>query len=243
MTQLPPPQQTSLFERLLTVVFGQVGTDLLENLSQASQRLNDFVYVRVSGLSFIVLGARQTGKTTLIEWMRQNVRQLANFTPEPTAPGGERVGVFNTQIGSETMRVKPGRDVGGEYEMWETDWTDLFRTARPRGIVFLLDHNDVLTHKDALNFVLNLIEEEPDARRNLRAFTILVNKSDVWSRTTTLEKLMNTYSNEIKRLNQQAARLGYRTQIHSTSITEGLGVGHALESFFDTIRPQPKGSV
>jgi hypothetical protein len=35
------------------------------------------------------------------------------------------------------IRLKPTRDVGGEYEMWETDWVELFRETKPRGIIFL----------------------------------------------------------------------------------------------------------
>ena len=40
----------------------------------------------------------------------------------------------------------------------------------------MIDHTDVLKHKDALNFVMNMIEEE-DARRNLKAFLIVVTKA------------------------------------------------------------------
>ncbi|MDL1901092.1 GTPase domain-containing protein [Anaerolineae bacterium CFX9] len=235
---------TSLVETIVTAIFGQTGRDFLNNLtqslSQSRDSLNDFVYVRISGLPFIVLGARQTGKTTLIEWLRSNVSTLEGFDPAPTAPGGDHVGTFSAQVGSESMRLRPTRDVGGEYAMWETDWTELFQQVRPRGLIFLIDHQDVLTHKDALNFIMNLIEEDAEGRRNLKAFTLLVNKSDLWEETTTLEALMNQYSNEIRRLNNQAARLGYKTAIYSTSIVNGIGVDAAMKVFFNQIRPKPK---
>lgn len=235
---------TPILETLVTAIFGKAGKDFLDNLSsrltQTADGLSDFVYVRISGLPFIVLGARQTGKTTLIEWLRRNVSTLEAFDPAPTAPGGDSVGTFNAQVGSESMRLRPTRDVGGEHEMWETDWTELFQQTKPRGIVFLIDHTDVLTHKDALNFVLNLIEEDAAGRQNLKSLLLLVNKSDVWQGTTTLDKLMTQYSNEIKRLNNQAARLGYKTAIYSTSITNGVGVDDAMRQFFNTIRPKPK---
>jgi len=104
----------------------------------------------------------------------------------------------------------------------------------------MIDHTDVLTHKDALNFVLNLIEEEDAARRNLRSFLLLVNKSDLWQATTPLDKLMLPYSNEIRRLNNQAARLGYRVKIQSVSVINGTGVDDAMRAFFNWIRPLPK---
>lgn len=233
---------TNLFEQFFSAIFGSVSSSkLVTSLTQSADRIYDFVYVKVFGLPFIILGARQTGKTTLIEWLRQNVATLDEFQPAPTAPGGDPVGSFSSYIGDETMRLKPTRDVGGEYEMWETDWVELFRETKPRGIIFLVDHTDILKHKDALNFVMNMIEEEPDAKRNLKALMLLVNKSDLWLANTTLDKLMANYSNEIKRMHNQAERLGYQATIYSSSVTTGVGVRDAMRTFFNAIRPQPKG--
>lgn len=231
---------TSLIEQLFSAVFGTVGKEFIDNLAQSAGRVQDFVYVKVLGLPFIVLGARQTGKTTLIEWLRRNVDVLEAFDPAPTAPGGDRVGAFSTHVGTETMRLKPTRDVGGEYEMWETDWIELFRATHPRGIIFMIDHTDILTHKDALNFVMNMIEEETDAKRKLKGFLLLVNKSDLWSQEMSLDTLMQNYSNEIKRLRNQAERLGYKTWIQSSSVINGVGVEDALHTFFNAIRPRPR---
>jgi hypothetical protein len=85
-----------------------------------------------------------------------------------------------------------------------------------------------------------MIEEEGDAKRNLKAFMLLVNKSDLWLPDTTLDQLMQNYSNEVKRLHNQAERLGYKTWIQSTSVTTGVGVDDAMRTFFNTIRPRPK---
>jgi GTPase SAR1 family protein len=231
---------TSLIEQIFSAVFGTVGRDFVDSLARNAGRVQDFIFVKIFGLPFIVLGARQTGKTTLIEWLRENVDSLESFDPAPTAPGGDAVSTFSAHVGTESMRLKPTRDVGGEYEMWETDWIDLFRETRPRGIIFMIDHTDILNHKDALNFVLNMIEEETDAKRNLKAFLLLVNKSDLWLSETSLDKLMQNYSNEIKRLRNQAERLGYHTWIQSTSVITGVGVDEAVRTFFNTIRPRPK---
>lgn len=231
---------TSFIEQIFSAVFGTVGKDLMNTLSQRADKMYDFVYVKVFGLPFIVLGARQTGKTTLIEWLRQNVQSLEAFDPAPTAPGGDAVRTFSSQVGTENIRLKPTRDVGGEYEMWETDWVELFRETRPRGIIFMLDHSDVLVHKDALNFVMNMIEEEIDAKRNLKAVLLLVNKSDLWLGNTSLDRLMQNYTNEVKRLRNQAERLGYKTWTQSVSVTQGVGVDDAMRTFINIIRPNPK---
>ncbi len=231
---------TNLIDQFFSAVFGTVSSSKVFNsLAQSADRIYDFVYVKVFGLPFIVLGARQTGKTTLIEWLRQNVASLEEFQPAPTAPGGDAVGSFSSYIGDEMIRLKPTRDVGGEYEMWETDWLDLFRETKPRGIIFLLDHTDILKHKDALNYVMNMIEEE-DAGRNVKALMLLVNKSDLWLANTSLDKLMTNYSNEIKRMHNQAERLGYQATIYSSSVSTGVGIRDAMRTFFNAIRPQPK---
>jgi len=124
--------------------------------------------------------------------------------------------------------------------MWETDWVDLFREARPRGILFLIDHTNVHQHKDALNFVLQMIDDEPAARKSLRMFMLLVNKSDLWSGSRTLEELLGDYRNETRRLKSQAERLGYRYAIASASLITGAGVSSALTQFFNGIRPRPR---
>jgi hypothetical protein len=231
---------TNLIDQFFSAVFGTISSSKVFNsLAHSADRIYDFVYVKVFGLPFIVLGARQTGKTTLIEWLRQNVASLEEFQPAPTAPGGDTVATFSSYIGDEMIRLKPTRDVGGEYEMWETDWLELFRETKPRGIIFLLDHTDILKHKDALNYVMNMIEEE-DAGRNLKALMLLVNKSDLWLANTSLDKLMTNYSNEIKRMHNQAERLGYQATIYSSSVSTGVGVRDAMRTFFNAIRPQPK---
>ncbi len=231
---------TNLLDRLFTVVFGNVSSKFFDKVTQRVDQVYDFVYVKVLGLPFIVLGARQTGKTTLIEWLRENVSSLEDFSPAPTAPGGDAVGTFSSSIGDEMMRLKPTRDVGGEYEMWETDWVELFREAKPRGIIFMIDHTEILKHKDALNFVMNMIEDEKEAQKNLKAFLVLVNKSDLWLNQSPLDKLMAQYGNEVKRLGQQSERLGYKASIYSSSVTTGVGVREAMRTFFNSIRPQPK---
>ena len=48
---------------VLSTVFGALSS-FTEGLSQAFDIVVDFAYVKVLGLPFIVLGYRQTGKTT-----------------------------------------------------------------------------------------------------------------------------------------------------------------------------------
>lgn len=231
---------TNILDTLITIIFGSIST-VSRGLSQNLGTLEDFFYVKISGLSFIVLGARQTGKTTLIEWLRRNLASVGDFEPEPTAAGGDLVPGFSAQVDDgRYLKLKPNRDVGGEYAMWETDWIELFREAKPRGIIFMVDHTDAAMHKDALNFVLQMIDDEPEAARHLKALFVLVNKSDVWGVDMPMEELVAQYRNEQKRLRAQAERVGYKWSFMSTSVLTGAGMVEALRKFFNTIRPRPR---
>ena len=158
-----------------------------------------------------------------------------------TAAGGDAVPDFAARVDDHRyVKLKPTRDVGGEYAMWETDWLDLFREAQPRGILFMLDHTDIHLHKDALNFVLQMIDDEPAAARNLKAFTIIVNKSDLWGDEMSLDDIAQNYRNETKRLKRQAERLGYRWSISEGSVTNNRGILEAMREFFNAIRPKSK---
>lgn len=229
----------NIIETIITVVVGTI-TGVTRTVTTGVSVLEDFFYVRISGLSFIVLGARQVGKTTLIEWLKHNMKDITGFDPEPTAAGGDDIGDFVSKVGDTHMKLRPTRDVGGEYAMWETDWIDLFREAQPRGIIFVMDHTDVHLQKDALNFVMQMIDDEPAAAKSLKAFFVLVNKSDLWDHEQTLDDIMTHYRNEVKRLNAQAERVGYRYAITFGSLYTGRGVKAMMKEFFNVIRPKSR---
>jgi hypothetical protein len=229
----------NILDTLITIVIGTV-SGFAQVVNTTVSALQDFFYVKVSGVGFIVLGARQSGKTTLIEWLKNNMHTLDEFNPDPTAAGGEVVPDFTAKVGDQYMKLKPTRDVGGEYAMWETDWMDLFRAAQPRGIIFLIDHNDPVLHKDALNFVMQMIEDEPSTARHLKAFYILVNKSDLWGDAMTLDDILTNFRNEQKRLRGQSERIGYKYEIAEGSLATNRGVSEFMKKFFNTVRPKPQ---
>lgn len=229
---------SNILDTILTVIVGSV-TTAARAVTDGVSILQDFFYVKVSGMSFIVLGSRQTGKTTLIEWLRRNLSSIEDFEPDPTGAGGDVVPEFHSLVADEYIKLKPNRDVGGEYAMWETDWIELFRTAQPRGIIFMMDHSDVHLQKDALNFVMQMIDDEPSTARNLKAFYILVNKSDLWAEDTTLDEILHHYRNEQKRLKAQAERSGYKWSISEGSLATGRGVKDFMRQFLNAIRPRP----
>ncbi|MDX1992403.1 MAG: hypothetical protein SF029_08440, partial [bacterium] len=99
---------------------------------------------------------------------------------------------------------------------------------------------DVHLQKDALNFVMQMIDDEPAAAKHLKAFFILVNKSDLWSGETTLDAIMHHYRNEQRRMAKQAERVGYRYAVTSGSLMTGKGVRPMMKEFFNIIRPRPR---
>lgn len=231
---------SNIVDEILTVFLGTIN-GVSQSLSQGLAAVEDFFYVRLNGLSFVVFGSRQVGKTTLIHWLKANMRDITDFDPDPTGAGGVAVPDFQSRIPDEGhMKLKPTRDVGGEYAMWETDWVELFREAQPRGLIFMLDHGDVHLQKDALNFVLQMIEDEPEAAKNLRAFFVLVNKHDLWSEETSFDEIMHHYRNERRRLASLAERRGFKYAITYGSLETGKGVRPMMKAFFNTIRPASK---
>ena len=226
---------------------GRVVSGLFRSLAQLARTLADsfdtvvdFAAVRVFGLPFIVLGYRGTGKPTLIARLRKNLAALEGWDPDPTAAGGDPVRAFSAAVGADGagVKLKPRRDVGGEYAMWETDWIALFREAKPRGIIFLIDHTNPYQHKDALNFVLQMLDEEAAVRRPHKAFLLLVNKADLWQEEIALDALLEEYRNEIRRLKSQSERLGYECLVRQSSLLTGEGIDEALVAFFDAVRPR-----
>ena len=228
---------------ILLAILKSLAGLLPRSVTDGIEAVVDFAYVKVLGLPFVVLGYRQTGKTTLIEWLRQDMTFLEDFDPDPTAAGGDPVPAFTTRVDGDGMRLKLKRDVGGEYAMWETDWVDLFQQTRPRGVIFMIDHTGVLQHKDALNFVLQMIEDEEAARRYLKTFLLLVNKSDLWEDDMTMSEILDNYRNEMRRLKSQSQRLGYHYTIHNSSLVTEEGIREAMTAFLDSIRPKSRGVV
>jgi signal recognition particle receptor subunit beta len=113
----------------------------------------------------------------------------------------------------------------------------LLREAKPRGIVFMIDSNNPIAHKDAFNFTLQMIEEEIVAAKNLKVFMVLVNKSDLWGDEKSMDEVLEDYRPEMRRLNHQAQKMGYKVFTFSTSLKTGEGVKDAMDRFFNKIRP------
>ncbi len=229
----------NFFDNIISVVVGTI-SGVTGAVRGTTDILSDFFYVRVNGLPFIVLGSRQVGKSTMIEWLRKNMRSVDGYDPEPTAAGGDELKDFTAKIGDTRMKLKPTRDVGGEYAMWETDWLELFREAQPRGIIFMMDHTNIIQQKDALNFVMQMIDDEPAAAKHLRALFVLVNKCDLWEGITTLDDIMVNYRNEQKRLAAQSERAGYKYAITYGSLHTGKGVKAMMKEFFNVLRPRSR---
>jgi GTPase SAR1 family protein len=229
----------TILDNLITIIVGSI-TGVSRTITQGKSALEDFFYVRVSGLSFVVLGSRQVGKTTLIEWLKKNMDSIEGIDPEPTAAGGDEIPRFTAKVEGEHLRMRPTRDVGGEYAMWETDWVELFRQSQPRGIIFMIDDSDVHLQKDALNFVLQMIDDEPAAAKHLKAFFILVNKYDLWGEEKTMDDIISHYRNERRRLDAQAERIGYKYAITYGSLTTGKGVRPMMSKFFNVLRPKAR---
>ena len=55
-----------------------------------------------------------------------------------------------------------------------------------------------------------------------------------------VDDILDDFRNETRRLQSQSERLGYHYKIVSTSLLNGVGVGDAMQEFFNAIRPKPQ---
>jgi hypothetical protein len=148
-----------------------------------------------------------------------------------------------TLISKDGINVKQLYDVPGDEEAWERDWVLFFTKKRPRGIVVLIDHENTAKNRAALRFVINMIQrDEPwqlfrrrkgyaKARKELKAFLLLVNKEDFWKGHMILDDIMKSYQEEIQSLENLVEKLGIWYDIRACSAKYGDGVNDAMRDF------------
>lgn len=221
-----------------------IATKIIFNLYGGIPKAIKYYKRRVKGLRFAVFGYRHTGKTTFIDRLRGKKTGFT-YPPEPTAPGMHRVNNFEmTLISAEGINVKHLYDVPGDEAAWEKDWVPFFIQKQPRGVIVLIDHENVASNRAAVRFVIEMIQHTDPwwrlfkrrrgvakARKKLKAFLLLVNKEDLWKGQMTLDDIMLNYRAEIQDLDKLMERLGVWYDIRACSAKYGHGVNEAMRDF------------
>jgi len=229
--------------------------DLIDDASRMTARkglelIADYIDKKIIGVTFCVFGARAVGKTELIRAVRgDNV--LLNPGQGPTQPGGTRIGSFDPGIlGRDAHRARKVFDVSGERTAWERDWCDIYTRVCPRGILFVADHGRVEEHRQALGFLIDMLQTNdpfrlfrrrrpyPRARRRLRALFLVFNKCDIWQGTTCRDDLLAPFAPEIQRIERLIHRQLPRVQyyVRSCSAKYGDGVREMWKDFVEVMK-------
>jgi hypothetical protein len=165
---------------------------------------------------------------------------------EPTGPA-QRLPEFDfVVVGHKDVTIKRLFDVGGDKAAWD-DWAIAFVNSRPRGIIFMVDHQRPDEHREALRHVIKLINPQDEsgkgiralfgrdpytrARKNLKAFLLLVNKCDLWERTTTLDEILSNYESEMRIIEQFMLAQGGQFYAQACSAKYGIHFEEVMLDF------------
>lgn len=166
--------------------------------------------------NILVLGDKGVGKTTYLEQLR-----LEGIVPDKSPTVGRTRIKFKTNIGDGKIKIKCD-DVGGEKSQWG-HWLDSLRENKPVGIIFLVDHTSVKKHKVALTFLRNVLRAK---KKKCKFMLFLINKSDIWPKTESFEKLRAKYYDELSKFRKEGFEIGLK--VDYCSAKTGDNVKHTL---------------
>lgn len=208
---------------------------------------DDKVQLYMLGLPFVILGASATGKTTLHDWLEDEIDQINEQDYVPTVGIDAKDG-YRAQIGKHgIIKLRPIADVGGENPSLKNGagthtWRRLF-ASNPKGVIFLIDHEEPERHEEALERLLDIIIGSSQVRSNLKAVLILVNKMDQWKDEYTAIEIAGLYSEQISALKAIGKRADYDVILGESSLITGEGITTQLELFFNLLRPDPRRDI
>lgn len=212
---------------------------------------NDKVQLYVTGLPFVILGASAAGKTTLHDWLEDQLDEINELEYVPTV-GVEIKDGYRTHVGKHGLiKVRPIADVGGENPALRNGserhtgtntWRNLF-AANPKGVIFLIDHEEPARHEEALERLLDIILSSEQVRTNLKAVLIIVNKMDEWKDEYSSVEIAGQYSEQISTLRAVGKRADYDVLLGESSLLTGEGVTAQLEMFFNVLRLAPRRDI
>lgn len=199
------------------------------------------------GIPFMILGARGVGKTSLFELIRNGITSLPEDSNiMPTQMGGRSLMTAKIEVG-KSINMKPTLDLGGDNSIIENEWEKSIKEIKPMGVIFMLDYDpnesqeeQVSRHKFALNFATDVLLNNPENRKHLRTFHLLVNKHDIWGvnrkpESLGLDGILNLYRENTYKIRQTSELHQIQYKEDSISIRKGTNTGVAIKEFFDSV--------
>lgn len=166
--------------------------------------------------NFIVLGPRESGKTTLLEYLR---------TGQPIEKYNPTVGtvVIDRKFEIDEDFMKALKDVGGDKEFREIDWFHLIKSINPDGIIFMINGNESTSKiEESIDIAFeNCLRHYSNGSRNLKAFYVFLNFYDKWKNDSS-KKLLLVSKIKLKimeRINESSSLHNLKVEVYKTQLS------------------------
>lgn len=181
-------------------------------------------------LQFVVLGFRGCGKTTLLMRLSNNISD--SYVSPGATIGKDAIDFDYVAVGGTRISNQQFPDYGGDPKYWDFWKTGLIQD-KPRGLIFMVDHEHPEKHIEALDYIIKILRDNPSVKAELKKFMLLINKRDLWERDPSLnyQTLLDIYRTKLDEINELGIALNHR----GVSALEGDRVEEAMRDFFKTL--------
>ena len=195
------------------------------------------------GVSVLAFGTTRVGKSTLWKYLETGKPahpETISRTMEVTPVGDGKFRLHNVSVYGIKVALK-GLDVPGHLEM-RSVWKDVLQLTKPRAIVFMLDHatdsgpdgsitapdpERLREHHEAFEYLRDLILNDAEVCKNLRALLFLANKSDVWPREVSYHQLLRqsripSLYDRLQEIKHLTIRANHCSALYGTNVQEEI---------------------
>ena len=174
--------ETSIIKTIAKLIDWLVREYGREVITLTVQRLKRFWYRRFVNQNILILGAKATGKSSLIMFMQKGkpfeMIRGEIHPPDPTAAAvliGKKVPL------EERVYAKVSHDLGGDPS-FRHQWKEMIRRVQPDGIIYMIDGrlNEGATSKAIDELFQDVLSEYGDGQKRLKALHVFINFADKW---------------------------------------------------------------
>lgn len=165
----------------------------------------------------LILGPKAVGKTSLICYLTG--KKFPIFHMETTIQTTGKI-LFSLRDGNK-LRFRRAIDIGGD-EAWKRLRRNKYLEKDPDGVIFVANgeksRREICSFKELQEYHIDLIASKKGKKANLRGVLVLINKSDVWSSNTSMEKMISKYEDALNETIQFFRSQDIKVQISACSV-------------------------
>jgi GTPase SAR1 family protein len=158
-------------------------------VSIAKDKIQNWYRYAVNNRNILILGPRQSGKTSLILFLQTNrpftLKDGKRVEPEPTGAAAiiDRAVNLNKRNQRKKEIVNIRKDVGGD-KVFSDLWKELIEDIDPEGIIYMVDGSnpEKQLKEDIDRLFSDVLIKYEDQKRKLVALHVFINFSDIWEK-------------------------------------------------------------